>query len=461
MTRSHAYHVTNPATGETLEDFPATTPEEVEVALAKATEAFATWRRTSLESRARTALRVSELFAERIDELARMISIEMGKPLSEGEEEVEFASAIFAYYAEKAAELTADREIESYSGGRAVIEHLPIGPLLGIMPWNFPYYQVARFVAPNLILGNPIILKHAESCPRSALAIEQLLHDAGVPVGVYANVFATHEQVATMIADPRLRGVSLTGSERAGSAVARQAGAHLKKVVLELGGSDPYIVLDSEDVAGAADTAWETRVYNMGQVCNSNKRIIVHEDIYEAFVDQLTARAAGLRPGDPSDPTPGTYSPMSSEGAVHLLKEQVDDAVSKGARLHAGGEIPDSSGFYYSPAVLTGVTPEMRAYSEELFGPVAVVYRCESDEEAIRLANESQYGLGGAVFSVDAERAAAVAAQLEVGMASVNTPAAEGPEMPFGGVKNSGYGRELGPLGMDEFVNRRLLYIAD
>ncbi|WP_369797256.1 NAD-dependent succinate-semialdehyde dehydrogenase [Nesterenkonia sp. AN1] len=433
----------------------------MEAVLAAATEAFAEWKRTSLESRTRTALRISELFAERIDELARTISIEMGKPLSESEEEVEFASAIFAYYAEKAAELTADREIESYSGGRAVIEHLPIGPLLGIMPWNFPYYQVARFVAPNLILGNPIILKHAESCPRSALAIEQILHDAGVPVGVYTNIFATHEQVATMIADPRLRGISLTGSERAGAAVAEQAGAHLKKVVLELGGSDPYIVLDAEDVAAAADTAWETRVYNMGQACNSNKRIIVHEDIYDVFVQQLTVRAAGLRPGDPLALTSETYSPMSSRGAVRLLKEQVDDAVSKGARLHAGGETSGSSGFYYSPAVLTGVTPEMRAYSEELFGPVAVVYKCRSDEEAIRLANESQYGLGGAVFSVDTERAAAVASQLEVGMASVNTPAAEGPEMPFGGVKNSGYGRELGPLGMDEFVNKRLLYIAD
>lgn len=461
MTPSHSYHVTNPATGETLESFSAATPEEVEAALAGATEAFAAWKRTSLESRTRTALRVSELFAERTDELARTISIEMGKPLSESEEEVEFASAIFAYYAEKAAELTADREIESYSGGRAVIEHLPIGPLLGIMPWNFPYYQVARFVAPNLILGNPIILKHAESCPRSALAVEQILHDAGVPVGVYTNIFATHEQVATMIADPRLRGVSLTGSERAGAAVAEQAGAHLKKVVLELGGSDPYIVLDADDVAAAADTAWETRVYNMGQACNSNKRIIVHEDIYDAFVEQLTVRAAGLRPGDPLALAPGTYSPMSSPGAVRLLKAQVDDAVSKGARLHAGGEISGSSEFYYSPAVLTGVTPEMRAYSEELFGPVAVVYKCGSDEDAIRLANESQYGLGGAVFSVDTERAAAVASQLEVGMASVNTPAAEGPEMPFGGVKNSGYGRELGPLGMDEFVNKRLLYIAD
>lgn len=461
MTRSSTYHVTNPATGQMEEGFPAATSEQVDTALTRATEAFVEWKDASLETRASVALRVSELFADRIDELARTISIEMGKPLTESEEEVEFASAIFAYYAEKAGEFTADREIESYSGGRAVIEHLPIGPLLGIMPWNFPYYQVARFVAPNLILGNPILLKHAESCPRSALAIEQILHDAGVPVGVYTNLFATHEQVSRMIADPRLRGVSLTGSERAGSAVAEQAGAHLKKVVLELGGSDPYIVLDAADISAAADTAWDTRVYNMGQACNSNKRIIVHQDIHDAFVDRLTARAEGLLPGDPLTPTSDTYSPMSSAGAVRLLKEQVDDAVSKGARLHAGGEVPESPGFYYAPAVLTGVTPEMRAYREELFGPVAVVYRCADDDEAIRLANDSDYGLGGAVFSVDASRAAAVASQLEVGMANVNTPAAEGPEMPFGGVKNSGYGRELGPLGMDEFVNKRLLYIAE
>jgi succinate-semialdehyde dehydrogenase / glutarate-semialdehyde dehydrogenase len=461
MTQPTIYHVTNPATGDILESFPAATEVEVEAALTNATAAFASWKVAPLEARAETALRVSELFTDRADELARTISREMGKSLKESEEEVEFASAIFAYYAEKAGEFTADREIESYSGGKAVIEHLPIGPLLGIMPWNFPYYQVARFVAPNLIMGNTILLKHAESCPRSALAIEQLLHDAGVPKGVYANVFATHDQVAQMIADQRLRGVSLTGSERAGAAVAKLAGVHLKKVVLELGGSDPYIVLDADDVAAAVDTAWETRLYNMGQTCNSNKRIIVNEDIYNEFVDRMAARAQALQPGDPMEPTPGTYSPMSSMAAVELLKEQVDDAVSKGAKLHAGGEILGDRGFYFSPAVLTGVTPGMRAYGEELFGPVAVVYRVNSDEEAVRLANDSPYGLGGAVFSTDVARASAVARQLEVGMANVNTPAAEGPEMPFGGVKNSGYGRELGPLGMDEFVSKRLFYIAE
>jgi len=273
------------------------------------------------------------------------------------------------------------------------------------------------------------------------------------------NVFATHEQVAAMIADPRLAGVSLTGSERAGAVVAETAGRNLKKVVLELGGSDPYIILDTGDVEDAAKTAWVTRMENVGQACNSNKRMIVMDDFYDGFVAALVERAAGMSPRQPGDDSPRSYSPMVSRKAAENLLAQVQDAVSKGATLHVGGTLGDGKGAYFAPAVLTGVTPAMRAYREELFGPVAVVYKVSSDEEAVRLANVVDFGLGGAVWSGDEERAVRVAEQLEVGMANVNTPAGEGADLPFGGTKRSGFGRELGPLGIDEFVNKRLFYV--
>jgi succinate-semialdehyde dehydrogenase / glutarate-semialdehyde dehydrogenase len=328
-----------------------------------------------------------------------------------------------------------------------------------VMPWNYPYYQVARFAAPNLIVGNTVILKHAENCPTSALAIAQIMKDAGLPDGVYTNLFATHEQVAAMVADPRLHGVSLTGSERAGAVVAETAGRNLKKVVLELGGSDPYIILDSDDVDDAAKTAWVTRMENVGQACNSNKRMIVMDNLYDDFVGALVKRASSATPRQPGDDSARAYSPMVSRKAAENLLGQVQDAVAKGATLHVGGTLDDGKGAYFAPAVLTGVTPEMRAYREELFGPVAVVYKVTSDEEAVQLANVVDFGLGGAVFSTDEERATRVAEQLEVGMANVNTPAGEGADLPFGGTKRSGFGRELGPLGIDEFVNKRLFYV--
>jgi succinate-semialdehyde dehydrogenase/glutarate-semialdehyde dehydrogenase len=451
------YRSVNPATGELLAEFPSTTDVEVESAVAAAAAAYRTWGSTPVEVRAGLVGRAADLFEERADELARTVTLEVGKPLAESRDEVLFTVAILRYYAAEGPALTAESEL-SFSGGRATLQRLPIGPLLGVMPWNYPYYQVARFVAPNLVLGNTVLLKHAESCPRSALAIEQVLSDAGLPAGVFGNIFARHDQVAAIIADPRVQGVSFTGSERAGTIIGALAGQNLKKAVLELGGSDPYIVLDAPDVSEAADQAWDRRMDNVGQACNSNKRMIVGADIAEKFVARLVQRAQGLVPGDPMLGRPGTYAPMASRAAAEALAEQVADAVARGARLHVGGTL--GAGAYFAPAVLTGVVPGMRAYHEELFGPVAVVYAVHSDDEAVALANDSAYGLGGAVFSHDADRAARVAARLEVGMASVNTPAAEGADLPFGGVKRSGYGRELGPLGMDEFVNKRLYYRA-
>jgi succinate-semialdehyde dehydrogenase/glutarate-semialdehyde dehydrogenase len=460
-TQSPPYRVVNPATGEEVQAFDHATDAEIEAAVTAAHSAYAVWRDTPIAERAKTVTRISELFRERQDELAAIATEEMGKPLEESKGEADFCGDIFEYFATEGPELAADQPIKTFSGGKAMVQRLPIGPLLGIMPWNYPFYQIARFAAPNLMLGNTIVLKHAESVPRSALAVEQIMKDAGLPEGAYVNVFATFDQIETIIEDPRIAGVSLTGSERAGAVVAALAGKNLKKCVLELGGSDPYVILDSDDAAAAADLAWDTRISNTGQACNSNKRMIVMQDVFDPFVAQLTERAKDLKPGDPAKGADGTFAPLSSRAAAELLAEQVEDAVSKGATLHAGGVLGEGPAAYYSPAVLTGVTEEMRAFREELFGPVAVVYSVTSDDEALALANDSTYGLGGAVFSTDTERAKKVAQRLEVGMSNVNTPAGEGAEVPFGGVKRSGFGRELGPLGMDEFVNKRMFFVAD
>jgi succinate-semialdehyde dehydrogenase / glutarate-semialdehyde dehydrogenase len=456
-----AYRIVNPATGEVEQTFDTATDAEIETALASAHGAYEAWKDVPIEDRARVVHRIAELFVERKNDLAAIATREMGKPLSEAVGEAEFCGDIFDYFASEGATLAADQPIKTFSGGKAVLQKLPIGALLGVMPWNYPFYQIARFAAPNLMLGNTVILKHAESVPGSAMAVAKLMKDAGVPDGAYVNVFASHDQIETLIADPRVAGVSLTGSERAGAVVAAIAGKNLKKCVLELGGSDPYVILDTDDVRAAADTAWETRISNTGQACNSNKRMIVMDDVFDGFVARLTEHAKGLRPGDPTAEEEGTFAPLSSRAAAENLAEQVQDAVSKGATLHAGGVLGEGPAAYYSPAVLTGITKEMRAYHEELFGPVAVIYKVSDDDEALSLANDTAYGLGGAVFSTDPDRATKVARRLEVGMSNVNTPGDGGAEVPFGGVKRSGFGRELGPLGMDEFVNKRMFYIAD
>lgn len=462
------YRVQNPVNNEVVETFPDATDEEVAAILDKAHAAFAEWSARPISERAAIAGRVAELFRERKEDLAKIASLEMGKSHREILGEIEFSADIIAYYADNGERFARTEQIPAGGGAkgsagggpRAVIRRLPIGTLLGVMPWNFPYYQIARFVGPNLVLGNTIILKDAEICPKSALAVQAIMDDAGVPAGVYNNVFATHDQVATIIADPRVQGVSLTGSERAGAIIGAQAGKHLKKAVLELGGSDPYIVLDTPDVKKAAKLAWFTRMFNTGQACNSNKRMIVMDDIYDEFVAELVDLAKQMTPAEPESARSRNYCPLSSRQAAESLHAQVQSAVAAGATLHIGGQLADV-GAYYSPAVLTDIPRGSDPYYEELFGPVATVYKVSSDDEAVEVANDSQFGLGGAVFSADTARAEAVAARLQVGMANVNTPAASAPELPFGGVKRSGFGRELGPLGMDEFVNKQLYYVAD
>ncbi len=454
------YRVQNPATGEVVETFESATDERVEEQLAAADAVYREWRERSVQERAGVVKRVAEIFAERREELAEIIALEMGKTIAESLDEVDFATDIIEYYAVYGPGLITDYEIPSTIPGKAVIEHLPVGVLLGVMPWNFPYYQVARFAAPNLVLGNTILLKHADICARSNLVIQEIMEQAGVPVGGYQALFTSHDQIATMIADPRVQGVSLTGSERAGAIIGAQAGTHLKKCVLELGGIDPMVVLDSDNVAEIAKTAWDFRTYNVGQVCNSNKRLIVMDDIYDEFVAELVKLADGLKPGDQLNMSDGEYAPMSTRAAAETVDAQVKQAVAEGARVLAGGVLSDGPGAYYSPTVLVDVPRESQSYREEMFGPVATVYRVSSDEEALELANDCALGLGGSVFSTDEARAARVASKLEVGMAHVNTIAAEAAEMPFGGVKRSGFGREMGPVGIGEFANKRLYFVA-
>ncbi len=401
--------------------------------------------------------RVGELHVEQRERLGEIIVREMGKPIEQALGELDFCGDIYGFYADNAPKLLADEPIELLDGdGSAFIRRSPYGVLLGIMPWNFPYYQVARFAGPNLAIGNPILLKHAPQCPESAEAIEQLYQQAGFPADAYINIYATNEQIASVIADPRVRGVSLTGSERAGAAVAEIAGRNLKKVVLELGGSDPFILLSTDDLDGAVENAVAARVDNTGQSCNAAKRFIVVDELYEPFLEKFTAAITAVKPGDPSSPDT-EIGPLSSATATERLDDQVRRAVDGGAKLVAGG---DRDGNFFSTTVLTDIGPDNEARYEEFFGPVASVYRVGSEEEAVALANDTPFGLGSYVMTTDPEQALRVADRIEAGMVFVNLVGADGAELPFGGVKRSGFGRELGRYGIDEFVNKKLIRVG-
>ncbi len=440
------YAVIDPATGIEVQSFPTADAADVEAAVAAAAQAYATWsHQTSVADRAALVRRVGELHSERREELADIIGREMGKAKDAALGEVDFCREIHDYYADHAETLLADQPVALQGSGSALIRRSAFGVLLGIMPWNYPYYQVARFAAPNLVTGNPIILKHAPQCPESAAALQAMYSDAGFPDGAYVNLYATNDQVATIIADPRVAGVSLTGSERAGAAVAEIAGRHLKKVVLELGGSDPFLLLSTDDLGAAVDAAVEARLENAGQACNAAKRFIVAEGVYDDFVAEFTERMlAGT----------AELSPLSSVAAAETLAKQVDQAVAEGADLASTGE---RRGAYFPPGVLTGVTEQNSVFRQELFGPVAMVFKAADEDEAVALANDTPFGLGSYVFSADADQAARVADRLEAGMVFVNGVGLEAAELPFGGVKRSGFGRELGTLGIEEFVNKKMI----
>jgi succinate-semialdehyde dehydrogenase/glutarate-semialdehyde dehydrogenase len=452
------YAVVDPATGETVKEYPTISDSELKDAIGTADEAHRTWSAsTTAAQRGALIRRVGELHTERRQELGEIITREMGKPIEQALGEVDFCTAIYDFYADNAEELMADEPIKLLDGGgSAFVRRSSLGVLLGIMPWNYPYYQVARFAGPNLVVGNTILLKHAPQCPESAAAIEQIYDDAGFPDGAYINIYATNEQIEWVIADPRVRGVSLTGSERAGAAVAAIAGRNLKKVVLELGGSDPFILLNTDDLDATVQSAVDARLENTGQACNAGKRFIVVDDLYEPFLEKFTAALTAVTPGDPSS-SETAIGPLSSKTAADRLEDQVRRTVDQGAKLVAGGT---REGNFYAPTVLTDITPENDGYREEFFGPVAAVYRVGNEEEAVALANDTPFGLGSYVMTNDQEQAQRVAEQLDTGMVFINAVGAEGAELPFGGVKRSGFGRELGRFGADEFVNKKLIRVA-
>jgi succinate-semialdehyde dehydrogenase/glutarate-semialdehyde dehydrogenase len=452
------YAVVNPATGETIKTYPTISDDQLAGAIDRVYAAHTPWgRSTPLAERAALIKRVGELHGERRQELAEIIVREMGKPIEQALGEVDFCVDIYGFYADRAEQLLADEPIELLDGdGTAIVRRASVGVLLGIMPWNFPYYQVARFAGPNLIIGNTILLKHAPQCPESAEAIEQIYRDAGVPEDAYINIYATNDQIKTVIEDPRVQGVSVTGSGRAGAAVAAIAGANLKKVVLELGGSDPFILLSTDDLDAVVQSAVDARLDNAGQSCNAAKRFVVIDELYEPFLEKLTAAITAVEYGDPTaDDT--AMGPLSSTTAADRLEEQVGRAVEQGATLVTGGE---RDGNFYKTTILTDIDKGNDAYHEEFFGPVASVYKVGSEEEAVKLANDTPFGLGSYLFTTDEDQAARVADQIEAGMVFVNLVLADGAELPFGGVKGSGFGRELGRFGADEFVNKKLIRSA-
>jgi succinate-semialdehyde dehydrogenase / glutarate-semialdehyde dehydrogenase len=452
------YAVVDPATGEKVKEYPTISDDDLRGAIARADEAHRTWSASSsVAERAALVRRVGELYAERRQELAEIIVREMGKPTEQALGEVDFAGDIYAFYADNAEQLMADEPIKLLAGdGSALVRRSSLGVLLGIMPWNFPYYQVARFAGPNLVIGNTIVLKHAPQCPESAEAMQKLFDEAGFPDGAYENVYATNEQIEWVIADPRVRGVSVTGSERAGAAVAEIAGRNLKKVVLEMGGSDPFILLGTDDLDKTVQDAVAARLDNTGQSCNAAKRFIVVEDLYEPFLEKFTAAMTAVEPGDPTS-SDSEIGPLSSTAAADRLEDQVKRAVDHGAKVVAGG---GRKGNFFEPTVLTDIDPDNDAYREELFGPVAQVYRVSSEEQAVTVANDTPFGLGSYLMTTDPEQAERVANQIDAGMVYVNIVGADGAELPFGGTKRSGFGRELGTYGADEFVNKKLIRIG-
>jgi succinate-semialdehyde dehydrogenase/glutarate-semialdehyde dehydrogenase len=451
-----SYQTVNPATGALVKTFAPISDRDLEGVLATAHNTFETdWRKRAVAGRARIVSQAASILREKADEYAQLITLEMGKRIMEAQVEVTLSASILDYYASRAEGFLQPKPVPDVPGAEIRIE--PIGVLLGIEPWNFPYYQIARVAGPQLMAGNVLLLKHAESVPQSALAFARLFEEAGAPKGVYTNIFATIDQVGRIIDDPRVRGVTLTGSERAGASVAQRAGRNLKKAVLELGGSDPLIVLEDAPLDWAVSSATVGRMFACGQCCVGSKRIIVvGKERSAAFLDAFKQQMASLQAGDPSD-ADTTLGPLSSERALNLLLDQIERAKAGGASVAIGGRRIDRPGFYLEPTILTGITEDNPIYREELFGPVAAFYTVKDEAEAVRVANGTPYGLGGSVFTGDTERGRKVACQIDSGMVFINRPFGTAPELPFGGAKNSGFGRELSEAGFQEFVNKKLV----
>lgn len=446
----------NPFNNETLKTFEPLTKDATIDALAKADEAYDSWRHTSIADRKSIMLGVADGLRSQKDKFAELITLEMGKRIEESRSEIEFCVEIVEFYANGAAEFLADEPMD-VEGADAYIQHAPIGVLLGVMPWNFPFYQVVRFAAPNIMAGNTVVIKHAGNVPQCSEAIEKLFHDAGIPKGVFTNVLIPTEFVEPLIKDDRIKGVSLTGSGPAGSAVASLAGRELKKSVLELGGNDAFIVLEDADLDHVVEMAVKGRMQNTGQSCVASKRFIVMESVADDFLSAFKSKLQDMKLGDPMDEST-EVGPLSTERAAANLAEMVQKSVDAGVTVVCGGGRPDREGAFYEPTILTDIKPEHPTYDEELFGPVASIYVVADESEAIELANDSSFGLGGSVYTKDLERGKRIAEQIDTGMVFINQPTNSQADLPFGGTKDSGYGRELSHLGILEFVNKKLIH---
>ena len=453
------YRTVNPYTNEVVAEYPFATDNEMDAAIAAGHRQYVEMKTESLAHRSELLHAVAAKLREHEDELARICTVDMGKLIGESKGEVELCALIADWFADHAEGLLAPDDIDTIATGSARVLHHPLGVVVMVEPWNFPYYQIMRVFAPNYMVGNAMVLKHAANTPTSAKRFCEIVEEAGVPAGTLTNLFLSYDQVSKAIADTRVQGVALTGSERGGRAVAEAAGKQLKKTTMELGGMDPFIVLADADMADVNDIAWRVRLYNCGQVCTSSKRFIVADAVYDDFLEALRENFRRVVPGDPLDPAT-TLAPMNTAKARAKLQGQVDAALAAGATLIEGDAPIDLSGQFMRPTILTDITPHNPAYRTEMFGPVASVYRVQDEDEAVALANDSPYGLGGIVFAGDPRHGAEVAARIETGMVFVNNFMASLPELPFGGVKMSGYGREMSRIGQMAFVNEQLVVTA-
>src|SRR5664280_1811642 len=451
-----AYQSVNPYDGKTLKTFEELSDEQLEAALETAAACFETWRHTTFAERAAVVAKAASIMRARIDEFARPVTLEMGKLIDQARGEVVLSADIIDYYAKNAERFLAPQHLEPGSG-EAEIESSPLGVLFGVQPWNFPYYQLARFAAPNLMAGNVVMVKHAGCVPQCAIAFEKLWREAGAPAGAYTNLLISHDQVNEVIDDPRIKGVALTGGVEAAKGIAARAGQNLKKSTMELGGSDAFIVLEDADLDKTVKWAVWAKMNNMGQCCVAAKRFIVVEELADRFLDKFRTALAAFKPGDPMDKAT-TLGRLSTEAALVQLLGQVKRAVAKGATLVLGGKRIDRPGSFMQPTILTNVKHGNPAYREEFFGPVALFFRVRNEDDAVELANDSDFGLGGSIFTKDVARGKRVASRIDTGMVFINHPTWTTPDLPFGGIKDSGYGRELSSMGIQELVNKKLVY---
>jgi succinate-semialdehyde dehydrogenase / glutarate-semialdehyde dehydrogenase len=449
----------NPYTNKVVKSFEEISEATLDNLVGQSEKAFQNWKKTSYEHRAALLNKVAKLMRERKSELSKIITLEMGKLIAQAEGEIDLSANIFEYYAKHAETFLADKILHP-EFGKAYYKHSPLGVILGVEPWNFPFYQVARFAAPNLMIGNTVVVKHASLVPQCAIAIEKLFLDSGAPMGIYTNLQISGKRASALVSNSQIKGVSLTGSEEAGASIAEQAGKHIKKSVLELGGSDAFIILEDADIDEAVKWGIIGRINNNGECCVASKRFIAVEKIADEFLKKFTEKMKNLVMGDPMD-SKTELGPLSSEQAVINIVKQVEEAVNGGAELVLGGSRSKLEGAFMEPTILTNIKPENPAYYKELFGPVASFYVVKNEQEAIALANDSPYGLGCSIFSKDIKRSEQIADQIDTGMVFINHPTWTEADLPFGGTKNSGYGRELAELGIHEFVNRKLIRISE